>query len=120
MRLEAGCELTFEVGAPTPMVLMLRPRSGQGQWVAREEYLLTPFVPVAEYTDAYGNLCQRVVAPVGRFSIHTSVQVETADEADSAPGAPLTLAQDLPDGVIQFLLPSRYCQSDQLGKLLGG
>lgn len=117
MRLNAGCELTFDVSAPTPMVLMLRPRSGQGQWVAREEYLLEPFVPVTEYTDAYGNLCQRAVAPPGRFSIHTSVWVETAEQIDTAPGAPLTLVQDLPDGLIQFLLPSRYCQADQLGDL---
>jgi hypothetical protein len=38
MRLDAGCVLKFEVATPTPMVLMLRPRSGSGQWVAREEY----------------------------------------------------------------------------------
>jgi transglutaminase-like putative cysteine protease len=117
MRLAAGCELVFDVSVPTPMVLMLRPRSGQGQWVAREEYLLEPSVPVTEYTDAYGNLCQRVVAPPGRFSIHTSVLVDAAEQIDTAPGAPLTLAQDLPDSLIQFLLPSRYCQSDQLGGL---
>lgn len=117
MRLAAGCELTFEVSAPTPMVLMLRPRSGYGQWVAREEYLLTPFVPVTEYTDGYGNLCQRIVATPGRFTIHTRVDVETADQIDTSPGAPFTPAQDLPDDVIRFLLPSRYCQSDQLGEL---
>ncbi len=55
---------------------------------------------------------------LGRFSIHT--QRPGGDgrrDRRPAPGAPLTLAQDLPDGVIQFLLPSRYCQSDQLGKL---
>ena len=67
MRLSAGCDLIFNVGVQTPMLLMLRPRSGQGQWVVREEYLLEPFVAVAELTDSYGNLCQRVVAPPGRF-----------------------------------------------------
>jgi transglutaminase-like putative cysteine protease len=41
--------------------------------------------------------------------------VETADIIDVAPGAPFVLAQDLPDTVLQFLLPSRYCQSDLLG-----
>ena len=47
------------------MVLMLRPRSGPSQWVAREEYRLTPSVQVVEVTDGFGNLCQRLVAPVG-------------------------------------------------------
>jgi transglutaminase-like putative cysteine protease len=117
MRLEAGCELTFDVRAPTPMVLMLRPRSGYGQWIAREEYLLEPYAPVTEYTDVHGNLCQRVVAPAGRFAIHTSITAEAADQLDTQPGAPFTPAQDLPDSVLQFLLPSRYCQSDQLGEL---
>lgn len=117
MRLNAQCDIAFEVSAPTPMILMLRPRSGYGQWVAREEYVLAPMVEVTEYTDGYGNLCQRLVAPQGQFAIHTAVAVETADQIDTAPGAPLTLAQDLPDSALQFLLPSRYCQSDQLGDL---
>jgi hypothetical protein len=75
VRLEARCELTFDVSATTPMIMMLRPRSGYGQWVAREEYTLEPPVPVTEYTDTHGNLCQRIVAPPGRFSIHNRVVV---------------------------------------------
>jgi transglutaminase-like putative cysteine protease len=117
MRLEAGCELIFEVSAPTPMALMLRPRSGYGQWVAREEYVLEPFVPVVEFTDTYGNLCQRIGAPQGRFAIHTSASVETSLEVDAQPGGPFSPVQDLPDSIVQFLLPSRYCQSDQLGDM---
>lgn len=117
MRLQAGCDLTFEVESPTPIVFMLRPRSGYGQWVAREEYLLEPEVFVVEYTDSYGNLCQRLVAPPGTFRLHTSASVEAAESIDVAPGAPFTLAQDLPPDVLQFLLPSRYCESDRLTTL---
>lgn len=117
MRLDAGCELIFDVQAPTPMVLMLRPRSGYGQWVAREEYALEPWVIGTEYTDHYGNLCQRLVAPQGPFRIHTTAQVESADVIDVHPGTPFTPTQELPDTVLQFLLPSRYCQSDMLGSL---
>lgn len=112
MRLEAGCQLTYDVPAPTPMILMLRPRSGHVQWVAREEYEFTPAIFAVEYTDSYGNLCQRIVAPAGKFCIRTIAVVEAADTIDVAPGAPLTVVQQLPDNVIQFLLPSRYCQAD--------
>lgn len=117
MRLEAGCELSFELAALTPFIFMLRPRSGAGQWVAREEYILTPLVPAVEYVDSYGNLCQRLVAPEGRFVIATSASVDTADTIDVQPGAPFTPVQDLPDDVLQYLLPSRYCQSDTLGAM---
>lgn len=117
MLLNAGCQISFEASAPTPLIFMLRPRSGLGQWVVREEYLIEPRVPVVEYTDSYGNLCQRMVAPQGAFRVYTTASIETADAIDTEPGAPFVLVQDLPDSVLQFLLPSRYCQSDQLGEL---
>lgn len=117
MRLEAGCQISFQATAPTPVILMLRPRSGAGQWVTREEYLLTPPVPVIEYTDGYGNLCQRLIVPTGAFQVRSSAIVETADAIDVAPEASYVPVQNLPESVLQFLLPSRYCPSDQMGDL---
>lgn len=117
MRLNAECYLSFDASTPTPAIFMLRPRSGKGQWVMREEYLLQPNVLVTEYTDGFGNLCQRLVVPEGKFSIHTAAWVDTADEIDVAPGAPYIPVENLPAETLQFLLPSRYCQSDQMGTL---
>ncbi len=116
MYLNAGCEITFDVANATPMILMIRPRSGLGQWVAQQSYTLSPFVPVTEYVDAFGNLCQRLVAPVGQFVITASAGVETASTIDAEPGTLFTPVQELPDSTLQFLLPSRYCQSDMLGQ----
>lgn len=82
---------------------MLRPRSGLGQWVTREEYLFDPSVSVIEYTDSYGNLCQQLVAPQGAFRVRTTC-VETADEIDVQPGAPFVLMQDLPESVLHISL----------------
>jgi transglutaminase-like putative cysteine protease len=113
MKLNAGCELHFDVQAETPMVLMLRPRSGAGQWIVSEEYDIVPSVPVVEYTDMYGNLCQRFMAPVGSFQVRTMVVAQTEEGIDTAPGAPLTLVQDLPDDLLHYLIPSRYCPADQ-------
>ena len=72
MWLRTSCDLTYEINAPIPFVLMLRPRSGAQQWITREEYRLDPSVPVFEYTDGYGNLCQRLIAPAGVFNIYTN------------------------------------------------
>jgi hypothetical protein len=82
------CDLGFNITVPIPFILMLRPRSGAQQWVAREEYRLEPSVPVFEFTDNYGNLCQRLIAPAGAFEVYTSAEVMTADYVDQAWGAP--------------------------------
>jgi transglutaminase-like putative cysteine protease len=105
------------MGDSTPLILMLRPRSGIHQWVAREAYTLLPSVPVEEYTDIFGNLCQRMVAPAGEFSVYTSADVMTADVVDKTPGAFFVEIQNLPDTVLLYLLPSRYCESDRFGSL---
>jgi len=128
MWLQTSCELKFTINYPTPFVLMLRPRSGAQQWIASEEYQLSPSVPAFEFTDDYGNLCQRLVAPPGDFAIYTSAKVKTADSVDQQPGGPFIEVQHLPDVVLKYLLPSRYCESDRFcdmateitkGQLLG-
>ena len=117
MWLRASCNLIFDITVATPFILMLRPRSGAQQWIAREEYRLVPSVPVFEYTDNYGNLCQRLVAPAGNFEVHTIADVMTSDNVDQAPGAPFVEIQNLPDAVLSYLLPSRYCESEQFHEM---
>lgn len=117
MWLRTSCDFSFDIQVPTPFVLMLRPRSGAQQWVALEKYRLVPSIPVFEFTDGYGNLCQRLTAPVGKFSVQTAAEVMTADTIDRAPGAPLIEIQNLPDSVLCYLLPSRYCESDRFGQM---
>ncbi len=117
MKLRVSCDLQFSIAVPTPFILMLRPRSGTQQWVAREEYLISPRIPVHEFTDNHGNFCQRLVAPAGFFSINTAAEVYTADMLLRAPEAPFVEVQELPDDVLKYLLPSRYCEAEQFGQL---
>lgn len=117
MWLRTSCLLEFNAAVETPFMLMLRPRSGRQQWVAREEYVLSPSVAAVEFTDPFGNLCQRLVAPAGPFSIHTSADIHAADESDTAPGAHFVEVQELPDATLPFLLPSRYCESDRFSQM---
>ena len=93
--LRTGCEITFDVSIPTPLVLMLRPLSGAHQRVVNEICTLRPRVPVVEYLDNYGNLSRRLIAPPGEFSIRSSSDVLTLEDIDVSPGAPFVEVQDL-------------------------
>ena len=117
MRLDAGCQLLFEAIGPSPLILMLRPRSGSSQQVISGEYQFEPNLAWVEYADHYGNLCQRLLVPPGKFQVSTTAMVDTADTIDVHPGAIFVPVQELPDYTLQFLLPSRYCQSDLLADL---
>lgn len=117
MILDARCRLDYLALEEVPAVFMLRPRSGKAQWIMGEEFNITPQVPVVEFTDVYGNLCQRLVMPVGEFRISVHFRVLVSHEVDEEPMAPLMLVQNLPPECLHFLLPSRYCQSDELSAL---
>jgi transglutaminase-like putative cysteine protease len=119
MLLQTSCELSFDIPEPTVFVLMLRPRSGYQQWITQEEYRLSPSVPIVEFTDGYGNLCQRLIAPAGYFTVSTMAQIHVPEVLDVAPGAPFIDVQNLPDAVLSYLLPSRFCESDRFGQMAG-
>lgn len=112
--LRAGCDLTVAAPAPCPCVGMLRPRSGDAQWLASESYRFEPHLPSVEYLDGEGNLCQRFVAGPGRLRIRVESVVHTDREIAVDPQAPAVPVAELPHGVLPFLLQSRYCPSDKL------
>jgi len=117
MWMRASCKLDFRFEYPTPLVLMLRARSGPHQWIARERYTMSPHVTVREYTDIFGNLCQRLIAPAGEFQVQTSTDAVTTDVLEQAHGSEFVEIDRLPDDVLMFLLPSRYCESDRFGDM---
>ncbi|RYF43042.1 MAG: transglutaminase family protein, partial [Comamonadaceae bacterium] len=114
MKLKATCSLTVNTVGDCPIVAMLRPRSGQAQWIVSERYDLQPWVPTTEYVDNYGNLCQRMVVPRGDMRIAVEVVMQVEDQIAVAPDAPHTPIDQLPDDALLFLLQSRYCPSDKM------
>jgi len=117
MKLRVSCNLRFQIVEATVLILILRPFRGTRQWINQEAYTIKPAIPMIESTDSFGNSCQRLVAPVGDFLIHTSAEVMAPDHAEVAPGAYFVEIQYLPNDVLAYLLPSRYCESDRFGDL---
>ncbi len=125
LRIGVGCQFTYEVQVPTPAIFMVRPAVMDEQQVAEERWQTEPHAPFHDYTDLYGNSCRRMVLPVGRSMITYDAQVDVSDELDPyAPDAVQHAAEDLPDDVLVYTLPSRYVVSDLLAdeawKLFGG
>jgi transglutaminase-like putative cysteine protease len=117
MILDASCRIEYHNFQEVPAIFMLRPRSGWAQWVMREQFHIHPQVPVIEFTDVYGNSCQRIVMPPGDFQIDVQFRVEVQDQVEMDLQAPIMPIQDLPTDLLHYLLPSRYCQSDVLASL---
>jgi transglutaminase-like putative cysteine protease len=117
MLLRASCILEMNSVLSVPSTLMLRPKSGVGQFALQQAFVTRPYTPMTEFTDAYGNLCQRLTVPAGDFRLESTVTVDCADDVDVNIYAPYTTPELLPDEVLHFLLPSRYCESDKCYEL---
>lgn len=112
MRLDVACSLVYEATWPTPALMMLRPRTGAAQTVLTGCLTVEPDVPIAEFTDGFGNFCQRLVLPAGASTIRLHATVDAVDSIDVDLTAPRVPIDQIPDAVTQYLLPSRYCPSD--------
>jgi transglutaminase-like putative cysteine protease len=114
MFIRVGFEAGFDFVGPTAVVLLPHVHPERAYAVRRLEPLtIVPQVALTDYRDVYGNACARAVVPAGRVTFRTSAVVED----DGQPDVQLWNSyqhpvQDLPDDVLLFLLPSRYCEVD--------
>jgi len=114
MIIRVGFEAAFEFVEPTAVVLMGYVHPERAPTIRQLEPLtVMPNSFVAEHYDMYGNLCGRTVVPAGRVTFRTSALVEDGGLPDPQVWTAFQhQVQDLPNDVLQYLLPSRYCEVD--------
>lgn len=112
MLIRIGYDLVFNFAAPTPMLLLLNTHPLEAHRLGAPDTLQTdPPVPVAEFTDWFGNRCNRLTAPTGRLRIFSETVARDSGLPDRVRvDAPQHRVEDLPDECLQFLLGSRYCE----------
>ncbi len=123
-RIQVGCEFRYTSTWPTPATVLVQSHD-EGAHRLRHESWETGGLPIHGFSDLYGNRCQRVILPEGesvlRYDALIDVPPETEDVNEHATQARV---EDLPDDVLFYTLPSRYCFSDQLSntawELFGG
>lgn len=116
MLIRVGFDLAFECPAPTPMLLMLYTHPSRAADLQEPERIRTdPAIPISIFTDCFGNRCGRAVAPAGPLRIWHEATLR-----DSGLPDPVNLFAEqwemnrLPPETIQFLMGSRYCETDRL------
>ena len=114
MRIRIGHEMTIQTPQDTPLICLTTPETArQRDYVFPEDFTTTPSVPVQSYVDRFGNICRRMMAPAGAFTIYSDITVNdpgTRDEADlNAAEWPV---EALPTEVLGFLTASRYVETD--------
>jgi transglutaminase-like putative cysteine protease len=114
MLIKVDCEIGLNFVEPTAVVLMLRLHpSLQKSIVGSEQLEISPPVPITDYQDLYGNRCSRVFVPAGSVVFRHQALVENNGLPDPQNwNAYQHRVQELPDDVLVFLLPSRYCEVD--------
>jgi transglutaminase-like putative cysteine protease len=116
MKIRLGYEITFTHPQPSPMLAMLNIHYSRASHILIPDYLITnPAIQVTQYRDSFGNWCSRLLAPAGPITLTTDSLIfdpGTVDQRDI--NAIQHEVSDLPDECLQFLLGSRYCETDKL------
>jgi transglutaminase-like putative cysteine protease len=125
MRLRVGCEFAYESTWQTPAVLLVHARDDDPHHILTETWETLPDVPTHGYRDVYNNRCQRLSLPMGASTLRYDAVVEISGAPDDVDTSAVQHpVEELPDDVILFTLPSRYCLSDALSntawELFGG
>ncbi len=116
MLIRLGYDIEFEPYTTVPMVALLNVHPSRVKDLKEPDVLrIEPEIEITQYTDVFGNICSRFTAPPGKLRLYNSTLIEDSGIPDVPnTGGQEALVQDLPSEVLQYLLPSRYCEVDLL------
>ncbi|MBD2185225.1 transglutaminase family protein [Planktothrix sp. FACHB-1355] len=115
MKFYLGCLLRYTINTPSTLVFNIHVVNSNYQRISHEKLNLQPGVKFEEYiAPVSGNRYVRVNAPVGTLEVNYEATVELSDFSADPNTIPEVTIADLPMETLQYLYPSRYCQSDRL------
>jgi transglutaminase-like putative cysteine protease len=114
LELNVGCTFGLECLQPTSAIMQVAPRPEPSVSVAREAWETE--APHHCYVDHYGNRCERFELSPGEMRISFEARVLLSSPHDLIdPSVPETPVGSVPDEVLSFIMPSRFCLPDELG-----
>jgi len=111
-----GCDLQYEVLAPTTFLFQIGVAQSHSQVRIHEVLNLDPVVEIQHFTMGLEqNRVHRVVLQPCLFSLHYDGVVRLDAELDPPSELLEQPYRELPPAVLPYLNPSRFCESDLLG-----
>ena len=115
IRFDISIQLDYLVNTPSDFVFVIQPTNTPYQRVTWEELVTEPNVTVAEETHGSPPVRHlRVHAEPGEFRLRYEGIVDLVHHFALPADIPETPIARLPASVLQYIYPSRYCQSDRL------
>lgn len=117
MRIRVGYNICLNIEQPTSLhTLMDIEPARRGDVLSEDPFSVTPASNAEVYTDVFGNTARRMQVPAGLVNLSYRAEVADSGLAEDVPGdAPETPVHQLPQDALQYLLGSRYCETDKLG-----
>lgn len=119
MKFIVSSHLEYAIKFPSTLIFNIHAQKNTGQKIVEEKFLVTPQVAVEEFNlENGGNRFVRLeTGAASNLTVDYSATVDCATELVPASGVdPMSIAE-MDRNAIPYLFPSRYCQSDRLGKL---
>ncbi len=119
MQFQVSAHLEYVVKFPSTLILNIHAQKNFGQTILKESFTVEPSVKSEEFVlDNGANRYMRLeTGDEKRLVVEYAATVECAFDVISAGEMDLTTIGELDPTAIPFLFPSRYCQSDRLGRL---
>ena len=114
LALNVGCEFQLEAAQSVAAVVQVAPCPQPGVRIRREQW--DTCSDHHGYIDLYANRCERFTIDPGSCRIAYEAELVLTHPADLIkPNAPETPVVSLPNEVLSFIMPSRFCLPDELG-----
>jgi transglutaminase-like putative cysteine protease len=114
LALTVGCTFGLDSVQPATAIMQVAPRLEHAVSIRSERW--DTGAEHYAYVDGWGNRCERFSLDTGSSQVSYEAQVMLAAPADLImPDAPEIPVGSLPDAVMNYVMPSRFCLPDELG-----
>jgi transglutaminase-like putative cysteine protease len=115
MHIRVGCEFSYRADVPTHAIIQVEPRLDGEVRVLDETWDNHPRIGMSRYVDGFGNVCRRGTLVAGPSTLRYDALLEVPDVLDPVQSDAAEIPPAwLPDEVLVYTLPSRFCPSQEL------
>ena len=116
-QIDIGCSLVYDIKRPTVLLLKIAASWTQHQIVSNESLTSSPVLNIEScQIGPDGNRLHRVVVDPCRLMLNYQATAELTPDIQRTGDIRESLPAEMPPDVLTYMNPSRYCESDLLGR----